>query len=281
MVAVFFFSPQYLLQPHAWTKVLPPRFLAARQKALIRAQEYETRFGGPMHAQMEPRQLAPGALPSQIPQPQVMQHSGPGQLYGAGSTPMSTAYYGPDWGQPSTQHQPSHLMPQQPHGISPAYMSQPPMLAHHDGMSVGSSHQHENAAPDPYYQNRPQPQGIRAAGPHQQNHFNYATTPTPYAAQSQYDPYGFDVSTNYSASHPYYNQNDTPGADPSQSYYDDHYHHPVEQHYQQEQQSMPLSQPLSHISPQYADAVPSSFQREVEEEGAFVDVAAPYVDFVA
>lgn len=36
--------PQYILQPSAWTKVLPPHFLAARQQAMLRSQEYEARF---------------------------------------------------------------------------------------------------------------------------------------------------------------------------------------------------------------------------------------------
>jgi len=35
--------PQYILQPSAWTKVLPPHFLAARQQAMLRAQEYDSR----------------------------------------------------------------------------------------------------------------------------------------------------------------------------------------------------------------------------------------------
>jgi hypothetical protein len=36
--------PQYILQPSAWTKVLPPHFLAARQQAMLRAQEHEGCF---------------------------------------------------------------------------------------------------------------------------------------------------------------------------------------------------------------------------------------------
>jgi hypothetical protein len=36
--------PQYILQPSAWTKVLPPHFLAARQQAMMRAQDYDERF---------------------------------------------------------------------------------------------------------------------------------------------------------------------------------------------------------------------------------------------
>jgi hypothetical protein len=36
--------PQYILQPSAWTKVLPPHFLAARQQAMLKAQDYEGCF---------------------------------------------------------------------------------------------------------------------------------------------------------------------------------------------------------------------------------------------
>jgi hypothetical protein len=36
--------PQYILQPSAWTKVLPPHFLAARQQAMLRAHDFEGRF---------------------------------------------------------------------------------------------------------------------------------------------------------------------------------------------------------------------------------------------
>jgi len=36
--------PQYILQPSAWTKVLPPHFLAARQQAMLRARDYDRRF---------------------------------------------------------------------------------------------------------------------------------------------------------------------------------------------------------------------------------------------
>ncbi len=37
--------PQYILQPEAWTKILPPHFLAARQQAMIRAEDYMQRNG--------------------------------------------------------------------------------------------------------------------------------------------------------------------------------------------------------------------------------------------
>ena len=43
---ILFVRPQYILQPTAWTKVLPPHFLEARETALQRAQEYEIAMHG-------------------------------------------------------------------------------------------------------------------------------------------------------------------------------------------------------------------------------------------
>lgn len=40
--------PQYILQPQAWTKVLPPHFLEARHRAILRAQDFEMANGGPV-----------------------------------------------------------------------------------------------------------------------------------------------------------------------------------------------------------------------------------------
>lgn len=37
--------PQYILQPSAWRKVLPPHFLAARQHAMLRADDYNAGNG--------------------------------------------------------------------------------------------------------------------------------------------------------------------------------------------------------------------------------------------
>jgi hypothetical protein len=38
--------PQYVLQPNAWTKVLPPHFVAARNEAIERAQEWQVEEQG-------------------------------------------------------------------------------------------------------------------------------------------------------------------------------------------------------------------------------------------
>lgn len=39
--------PQFILTPQAWTKILPPHFLAARQQAMIRAEDFMQRHGIP------------------------------------------------------------------------------------------------------------------------------------------------------------------------------------------------------------------------------------------
>lgn len=51
--------PQYILQPTAWTKVLPPHFLAARQQAMLRAQDYEGRFEAESNFGASPVEKAP------------------------------------------------------------------------------------------------------------------------------------------------------------------------------------------------------------------------------
>jgi hypothetical protein len=39
------FRPPYILIPQAWMKVLPPHFLAAREEAMIRAHNFEQKYG--------------------------------------------------------------------------------------------------------------------------------------------------------------------------------------------------------------------------------------------
>jgi hypothetical protein len=46
--------PQYILLPQAWMKVLPPHFLAARQTAMLRAQDFEVRRAGLPQSQLSP-----------------------------------------------------------------------------------------------------------------------------------------------------------------------------------------------------------------------------------
>jgi hypothetical protein len=61
--------PQYILQPQAWTKVLPPHFLAARQQAMIRAEDWEARIsnGGVMPVAPTAANLNIMTTPSQEP----------------------------------------------------------------------------------------------------------------------------------------------------------------------------------------------------------------------
>jgi hypothetical protein len=56
--------PHSILQPSAWTKVLPPHFLAARQQAMLRAQEFEDRYDEVM-PEHQPHQLEEQQQPLQ------------------------------------------------------------------------------------------------------------------------------------------------------------------------------------------------------------------------
>ena len=107
--------PQYILQPTAWTKVLPPHFLQARDTALQRAEEYEMATTGTvsMHAMG-------GGSPDKLPQ-----HS-----LGVGAArqiPINGTYQGMDPAMMQQQQQP--MMMQQQH------MQQMPMQ-HPDGMQA-------------------------------------------------------------------------------------------------------------------------------------------------
>jgi hypothetical protein len=58
----FFYRPQYILQPSAWTKVLPPPFLAARELALYRAEQYEMHQQAQLNAAMPTRDGSPPGI---------------------------------------------------------------------------------------------------------------------------------------------------------------------------------------------------------------------------
>ncbi|KAL3924633.1 MAG: hypothetical protein SGARI_005995, partial [Bacillariaceae sp.] len=69
--------PQYILQPSAWTKVLPPHFLAARQQAMLRAQDFEGqgRYGDASDVAMPPPStvVEEEPMPDQLPMPEQQQ----------------------------------------------------------------------------------------------------------------------------------------------------------------------------------------------------------------
>ena len=81
--------PQYVLQPSAWTKVLPPHFLAARQQAMLRAQDFEARGleGAGMNAMNNGTNMSP-AMEQSLPH-QNYDHVG--HMHLAGPHPDSHA----------------------------------------------------------------------------------------------------------------------------------------------------------------------------------------------
>jgi hypothetical protein len=59
---IVFYRPQYILQPSAWTKVLPPPFLMAREQALFRAEQYEMLQQQQLDAAMPTRDGSPPGI---------------------------------------------------------------------------------------------------------------------------------------------------------------------------------------------------------------------------
>ncbi|KAI2493017.1 hypothetical protein MHU86_21518 [Fragilaria crotonensis] len=103
--------PPYILQPQAWIKVLPPHFLAAKHRALMRAQRWEDIHGpsmsmtssavlsnqdynygtlpmNPLTVQVAPPVLSPAAAGLPLGTPQSPGMVSPGMI------PASAAFYG-------------------------------------------------------------------------------------------------------------------------------------------------------------------------------------------
>eukprot|EP00538_Stauroneis_constricta_P012599 CAMPEP_0119549234 /NCGR_PEP_ID=MMETSP1352-20130426/2981_1 /TAXON_ID=265584 /ORGANISM="Stauroneis constricta, Strain CCMP1120" /LENGTH=1195 /DNA_ID=CAMNT_0007594737 /DNA_START=594 /DNA_END=4181 /DNA_ORIENTATION=- len=181
--------PQYILQPEAWLKVLPPHFLAAKEAAMARARDWEAEHGvpqeeleqqqqqqqyqqqsqeQPQHEQLaQPMSSAPGGIGIQAQQPHLVPNlSAPPHVHGMPS-PMSSQHH----------HQQEPLAPptpdeqqqqhQQPAPGSPSAYGQqigappPPPSA---GQHIMPSPQHQPAAyfpgqePEEHYQQHEQQQ---------------------------------------------------------------------------------------------------------------------------
>lgn len=220
--------------------MLPPHFLEARHRALLRAQEYEMSHGGPVTplprdlSAPPARQLTVGATPID-------------GRYGVGP-PMHGQYRDghhhhqhPHYGLSPHSHQMGPPGPQTPneHGY---YMQESPMMnGEHPNHGQGFASEYEAVG-----QHSTSIMGDTAmAAYHQQQ------TPPHYDHQQQH----------HQQQHPQYHQEESP---------------------QYQQYGNPNESPHSNAGSQlqYQDddrsRQSSSFQREVEEEGAFLDTnAAP------
>jgi hypothetical protein len=259
-----FCRPNYILQPLAWSKVLPPHFLEAREQALHLARHYEATYGviSPTNnsnaAVMSPEQIdsigdgpnlqEPVARSGIDYDPSLMQAEGHEQrpeyfeewnqgqpADGQGPVPFSgvPAPYYP----PASQFSPIRHAPVGP--------SAPGGHGYYDPASLGGM---QNAA-------HPFP-----PGPH-----SYASGPQSYSGGSEAYPAGHLSYTG--GSDPY------PGGSQSYSVAPPGSYARGEEWYQGgPPSSYAGGAPSSYVA---GSAAQESFQRQVEEEGAFVDSNAP------
>eukprot|EP00977_Amphora_coffeiformis_P013729 scaffold3666_cov160-Amphora_coffeaeformis.AAC.10 len=122
--------PPFVLEPASWMKVLPPHFLAARQTAMMRAQEFERQsgmspqMGAPHSHQFAPHShMATSRAHFGAPPPHQMAHvphqQPPGSHYGAGSMPAFHEH--PHMPAPPLQSLPAYSYP-------PTGQASPPMV---------------------------------------------------------------------------------------------------------------------------------------------------------
>jgi hypothetical protein len=228
--------PQYILQPQAWTKVLPPHFLEARHRAILRAQDYELANGGPVsplpqdpmaHKQ---QQLNLGANPDDDRYNHNINNNNnmDDDEYDYAPQNNNTGQQSPPFDEPNQHHSPHHHhphhhpLPPDDHGYYAQSQDAKGFNAEYTTMS-GTGHNpppHSHAAghyPDP-----------------QQQHYHH----DPQHQQHQQHSYNHPSPRNLTSPHNLHSPQQHP-----------HQHQLQEEH---------------------------SFQREVEEEGAFGDPhAAP------
>jgi hypothetical protein len=250
--------PQYILQPQAWTKVLPPHFLDARNRAIQRAQEYEMEHGGPATPMSRdptenPQQLTVGAAPV--------------DRYGA---PVDYRHHHHHYVGDPNQPPPFDEFPG-PHGEP---MALPP---HHRHQHYGPVSAEDNG----YYLS---PNGASAGDTPQYGQQQ------PSAFSAEYEAVGPNNSTSMVDSqmstyptnpmHQHQNYHGQP-THKHQAHPRDHHNQQQQIHYHQQDpfasQGSPLQlhshDPYLHQMNQDDETSRNSanLQREVEEEGAFVD----------
>ncbi|CAB9515906.1 expressed unknown protein [Seminavis robusta] len=195
--------PQYILQPQAWTKVLPPHFLEARHRAVLLAQEYEMANGGPV----TPVARDPMAPPAQ----QLM----------VGATPLDRY----------DQHQPPPPPQQPPYTMHGADPNQNPPYDEHAAVGVPPPPHHPHHHPystNPHH-NPPPPPPHTPGGPEDAGYFMSPRPPVGppdhhhYAGGPQPSPQpGFSSEYDMAAAQ----HNSASMADPHMSPYPHHLHHP-------------------------------------------------------
>ena len=231
--------PPYILQPLAWNKVLPPHFLAAREIAMMLAQQYEMTYGMPSpgnashQAVMSPEQKAAMAAAAQLQSISKgsfnhdLQHRIDGESHG---------YYDEEWDQVSNHAGTGPIPPAgMPAPRAPHYHPEQPTTA-------------ESLYP-PSSQFAPIHQMPSTPGPGQTSRYGY---------------YDQNSLTTRNATQPHIGS--------PRSYSEEPEWYPDDPQFLTGTPQSFSSGPQSFTS---GSVTQESFQREMEEEGAFVDSSAP------
>jgi hypothetical protein len=254
--------PQYILQPQAWTKVLPPHFLDARHRAILQAQDYEMAHGGPATPMSRDssgnpaQQLTVGAAP-------VDRYGGPGDY--RHHHHVVNPSQPPPYDELAAPHaEPMALSPHRQH-----HHFSPTMSAEDNGYYLSPNGASGGDTPQYGHQ---QPSGFsadyEAVGPNNSTSMvdsHMATYPTNLIHQHQ----------TYHGQPPHAHQVYPPDHHQSQQQpiHSHHYHQPDPFASQGSPRQLHSLDPYLHEMHQ--DDEPSrhsaNLQREVEEEGAFVD----------
>ena len=188
--------PPYLLRPQAWTKVLPPHFVAARDQAMIRAMEFEKRFPGV--AQSSPsmsrgaqdnRGAMGGGNSEYVELGGRLGHTPASRAPGMTPQGMGPAFT-PQYGgmPPSMMQHPGGAMPYHPQQQPMNYGGMPPVetadMSYYYGGNTGAHASLQNGMP-------PGPSSFMPPQQQQQQQFSYGNTSL---NQSAYSDHPFDAT---------------------------------------------------------------------------------------
>mmetsp|Transcript_4223 Transcript_4223/g.9275 ORF Transcript_4223/g.9275 Transcript_4223/m.9275 type:complete len:1066 (-) Transcript_4223:125-3322(-) len=170
--------PPYLLHPETWTKVLPPRFVSAREEALRIAQDWESRYPSSASMSME------GSATNQ----QSVQGDNGGNMTAGGSPGSGYVELGGGGGRPPQSTRSS--MP----SVGPGGPGYPPQYPGHPGMLTPSMSQmsRQDMHPPYYPPQQSTGGGMDHAGYPQQHHpqqhpqYNAFGPPSPMETELNY-----------------------------------------------------------------------------------------------
>eukprot|EP00548_Thalassiothrix_antarctica_P008884 CAMPEP_0194132554 /NCGR_PEP_ID=MMETSP0152-20130528/2995_1 /TAXON_ID=1049557 /ORGANISM="Thalassiothrix antarctica, Strain L6-D1" /LENGTH=1109 /DNA_ID=CAMNT_0038827647 /DNA_START=221 /DNA_END=3550 /DNA_ORIENTATION=- len=265
--------PQYVLQPQAWVKVLPPYFLAAKNRAMDLAQQWEELNNVAMAPPVEDLNDAVQYNTPSEPSPQISHCSEP---------------FSPHF--PEMENTQYHT---ETHNQTPedtyAYSKSSPVM-HGNESNVPSLPSYVNESPTNNFKTAlpSAPRNMSPSIPPKSPGFFGAAEIGNHYTEVETMQQPLPESFRQLLTQPFHSPSEappsSPGSFPSQNFsgppsqipeYSNYYETSPSQH-----QHMP-SPPPTPLLEQHQSLDTKSFQREVEEEGAFVDPSVPIDEAIA